>query len=170
MLVGTFPEGVTPANFKYVPGIARLVFSAYVFSDGNLFTVKEQNEAYENRGTTALVYDETFERHWDTWNGPKRSKLFTVKIAKDPKEGQWKLGEFEAPMKDSKHETPVEPFGGTDDFDVSETSIVYTAKDPKLPAAMHTKQNASLLPHHTYTVYLTKPPLKDLSARYTRQE
>jgi hypothetical protein len=37
--------------------------------------------------------------------------------------------------------TPVEPFGGTDDFDVSATHIVYTTKDPKLPAAWHTKQN-----------------------------
>jgi hypothetical protein len=37
--------------------------------------------------------------------------------------------------------TPVEPFGGTDDFDVSDTQIVYTTKDPILPEAWHTKQN-----------------------------
>ena len=148
VLIGSFPEGVTPANFKYVPSAARLVFSAYVFEDGDLSTVKEQNEAYEKRGNTALVYDETYERHWDTWVGPKRSKLFTVKLAKDPssgeKEGKWTIGEFGAPMKSSKHETPVEPFGGTDDYDVSEGYIVYTAKDPELPPAMHTKQNVRL--------------------------
>ena len=37
--------------------------------------------------------------------------------------------------------SPVEPFGGLDDFDVSETHIVYTTKDPELPEAWHTKQN-----------------------------
>ena len=37
--------------------------------------------------------------------------------------------------------SPVEPFGGLDDFDVSETHIVYTTKDPKLSEAWHTKQN-----------------------------
>jgi hypothetical protein len=36
---------------------------------------------------------------------------------------------------------PVEPFGGTGDYDVSESYIVYTAKDPDLPEAWHTKQN-----------------------------
>lgn len=39
---------------------------------------------------------------------------------------------------------PVEPFGGTDDFDISDTQVIYTAKDPKLPPAWHTKQNVSV--------------------------
>ena len=37
--------------------------------------------------------------------------------------------------------TPLEPFGGTGDYDVSENYIVYTTKDPNLPEAWHTKQN-----------------------------
>jgi hypothetical protein len=37
----------------------------------------------------------------------------------------------------------VEPFGGTDDFSVVGSSVLYTAKDPKLPQAWHTKQNVS---------------------------
>jgi hypothetical protein len=36
---------------------------------------------------------------------------------------------------------PVEPFGGTDDFAVSDTALVYTAKDSELLEAAHTKQN-----------------------------
>ena len=35
----------------------------------------------------------------------------------------------------------MEPFGGTDDFDVSSTHVIYTTKDPKLPPAWHTKQD-----------------------------
>jgi hypothetical protein len=40
--------------------------------------------------------------------------------------------------------SPVEPFGGTDDFDVSRTHVIYTTKDPVLPEAWHTKQNVSI--------------------------
>ncbi|KAL5512736.1 hypothetical protein ACEPAG_3002 [Sanghuangporus baumii] len=143
VLIGTFPAGASPANFKYIPAAERLVFSAYVYADGKLETVQEQNEAYESRGNSALVYDETFERHWDTWAGPKRSKLFTVRLAKTSGgDAKWDLGkEFAAPLKDYKHDVPVEPFGGPEDFSVSDTHIVYTTKDPVLPAATHTKQN-----------------------------
>ena len=41
--------------------------------------------------------------------------------------------------------TPVEPFGGASDYDVSENYIVYTTKDPDLPEAWHTKQNVRSL-------------------------
>ena len=37
--------------------------------------------------------------------------------------------------------SPVKPFGGKDDFDVSKSHVVYTTLDPKLPPAWHTKQN-----------------------------
>lgn len=103
MLAGTLPEGVAPANFRYARGAARLVFSAYVYADGDLFTVKKQDEEYEARGNTALVYDETYERHWDTWTGPKRSKLFSVQLQRGLDE-KYKLGDdYAAPLKDYKH-------------------------------------------------------------------
>ena len=38
-------------------------------------------------------------------------------------------------------QAPVEPFGGTDDFDISDSHVVYTTKDPQLPKAWHTKQD-----------------------------
>ena len=96
--IGSFPPGVEPHNFRYSKAAGRLVFSAYVYSDGDLFTVQQQNQEYENRGNTALVYDETYERHWDTWTGPKRSALFTVTLAKE------KLGDdYSSPLKGTKH-------------------------------------------------------------------
>ncbi len=90
-LAGTFPAGTSVSNFRYSSDGKRLVFSAYVYSDVNLTTVQKQNEEYENRGNTAFVYDTTYERHWDTWTGPKHSSLFTVGLAN--KEGKWQLGD-----------------------------------------------------------------------------
>jgi len=71
----------------------------------------------------------------------KKPALFSVRLLRDP-DRKWIFGdEYYTPLKDTGHQCPVEPFGGTDDFDISETSIVYTTKDPKLPEAWHTKQN-----------------------------
>jgi hypothetical protein len=52
-------------------------------------------------------------------------------------------GRFEFFALTSAQSCPVEPFGGTDDFAVSDTALVYTTKDTKLPEAMHTKQDVS---------------------------
>ncbi len=61
-LIGEFPTS-SATNFRYTGRSGYLVFSDYVFPDGDLKTAKEQDEAWENRGNTAYVYDETFERH-----------------------------------------------------------------------------------------------------------
>lgn len=103
VLIGSFPVGTTISNFRYSLTASRLVFSAYVYSDLNLTAVKEQDDAWENRGNTAYVYDSTFVRHWDTWRGPKRSSLFSVQLAKNP-DHKWSLGEeFVAPLKGTDH-------------------------------------------------------------------
>ncbi|KAF8627426.1 hypothetical protein AX17_006241 [Amanita inopinata Kibby_2008] len=143
-LIGTFPTK-TASNFRFSPKAGYLIFSDYVWPDGNLTSVKEQDEKWKSRGNTAYVYDTTYVRHWDTWLGKKRPALFSVRLARDP-DRRWIFGnEFASPLRGTGHQCPVEPFGGTDDFDVSETHIVYTTKDPKLPDAWHTKQNVYII-------------------------
>lgn len=71
-LIGSFPT-TTATNFQYSTKISTLVFSDYVcmfiylyralskntqvYADGNLSSVKEQDEAWEARGNTAMVFD-----------------------------------------------------------------------------------------------------------------
>ncbi|KIP05181.1 hypothetical protein PHLGIDRAFT_74637 [Phlebiopsis gigantea 11061_1 CR5-6] len=144
VLIGKFPTS-TVGNFKFNGKSDFLVFSDYVYPDGDIKTVKKQDEEWENRGDTAYVYDDTFERQWDTWVGPKRNTLFTVTLIKGA-DGTWSLGDkYVNLLNGTSHNSPVEPFGGTDDFDVSSTHVVYTTKDPKLPPAWHTKQDVYLI-------------------------
>jgi hypothetical protein len=156
-LIGIFPTS-SATNFRYSSASGNLVFSDYVYADGNISSVKMQDDAWNNRGTSALVYDSTYTRHWDHWVGPKSSSLFSVQLSKNP-DNKWTLGsEFINLLKDTGHvssyftslkmvvptysqSSPVEPFGGIDDFDVSGSRVVYTSKDPTLPQAWHTKQN-----------------------------
>ncbi|KAG9315814.1 Alpha/Beta hydrolase protein [Chiua virens] len=142
--IGSFPV-TTATDFRYAYDAGRLVFSAYVHADGDLNLVKENDKKYENRGDSALVYDETFERHWDTWVGPKHKSLFTVQLVRQSN-GTFVLGDdFTDVLKGTALSSPVEPFGGLDDFDVSSNQIIFTAKDPELPKAIHTKQNIYLV-------------------------
>ncbi|KAF8713356.1 Alpha beta-hydrolase, partial [Rhizoctonia solani] len=140
--VGEFPDAQL-SNFKYSKSGA-LVFSAYVYEDRNLSSVREQDEKWRNRGNTALVYDENFVRHWDEYRGPKRQALFSVDLKKN--KGEWTLGEEVFALQLPQHSTPVEPFGGAEDFDISETHVLYTTKDPNVPEALHTRQNVYLAP------------------------
>ncbi|KAF7346501.1 Dipeptidyl-peptidase 5 [Mycena sanguinolenta] len=143
-LIGSFPTS-TASNFQYSAQTSTLIFSDYVYADGDLSTAKDQDEAWENRGNTAMVYDETYERHWDTWAGPKTPSLFSVQLGRGT-DGKWTMGtEFSNLLKGTGHNCPVEPFGGTDDFSVVGDSVVYTTKDPILPQAWHTKQNVYIV-------------------------
>ncbi|KAG1872451.1 alpha beta-hydrolase [Suillus subalutaceus] len=143
--VGSFPI-TTASAFRYSPSAQRLVFSAYVYPDGLVETVKEQDTAYENRGNSGLVYDEMFERHWDTWVGPKSKALIGVSLAKVG--AKWVLGEtYVNVLKGTGLSSPVEPFGETNDYDISQTHVIFTAMDPQLPRAVHTRQNVYLVAH-----------------------
>ena len=90
VLIGSLPTS-TSDNFRYIPESGVLVFSDYVYEDGELKGVKEGDEAWNGRGTTALVYDETYVRHWDTYRGPKHQSLFSVRLAE--RGGIWSLGD-----------------------------------------------------------------------------
>ncbi|KAA1469919.1 alpha/beta-hydrolase [Dentipellis sp. KUC8613] len=144
VLVGTFPTS-SVTNFRYSAKPGVLVFSDNVYDDGNLTSVPKHDEEWENRGNSAFVYDDAYERHWDTYVGPKKASLFGVKVFADAKK-KWHLeGDFTNLLTDSRHHAPVEPFGGTDDLDVSDRHVVYTTKDPELPEAWHTKQNVYIV-------------------------
>ncbi len=86
ILLGNFPTA-SPSSFRYAAKAGVLVFSDYVYEDGELTEVPENDRKWNERGYSALVYDDTYERHWDTWTGPKRPSLFTVKLFKD--ENKW---------------------------------------------------------------------------------
>ncbi|KAK7681545.1 hypothetical protein QCA50_015277 [Cerrena zonata] len=144
LLIGKFPTS-TASNFRFTGRAGYLIFSDEVYADGDITKVKENDEEWENRGDTAYVYDDTFPRHWDNWIGPKSNSLFSVKLTQDP-DRNWSLGsEYINLLNGTGHKAPIEPFGGTDDFDVSQTHVIYTTKDPKLPPAWHTKQDIFLV-------------------------
>ena len=60
-------------------------------------------------------------------------------------DGRFVLSDVKNALKGTKLESPIEPFGGTDHFDISTSGLVFTSKDPELNPATHTKTNIYLI-------------------------
>lgn len=101
-LIGIVPTK-TATNFRFNPQSNYLVFSDTVYGDGNLMTVKSQDEDYESRGDTAYVFDSGYPRHWDVWAGPKKAQLFSVQLSSNS-DGKWTLGsDFNSLLRSTGH-------------------------------------------------------------------
>ena len=62
-LLGKFPTA-SPSSFRYAAELGVLVFLDNVYEDGDLIKVPGNDERWQDRGDTALVYDDACERHW----------------------------------------------------------------------------------------------------------
>ena len=150
-LIGTFPAPVD--NIQVVisndASTATLVFSAPVYDDGDLAKVRDHDKSVEEQQweNNVRIYDELRVREWDVWLKPnRRSQLFSVDLKRN-RDNRWEFaGEFRNLLKGTKLETPVYPFGGSDDFTCNSRWVAFTAKDSELPNAWHTKQNVYLVP------------------------
>lgn len=103
--------------------------------EGDLYNEKDAKKPH----TSGRVYDSLFVRHWDHWLTENRNAIFLGKLEKN--DGKLSLSKLKNALKGSDLESPVEPFGGTDHFDISRHGLVFTAKDPVLNPATHTKTN-----------------------------
>lgn len=103
--------------------------------------------------STAKTYSKLFVRQWDAWVSENKSAIWyaTITRSKDSKEIKTSgLVNALAGHKVSL-ESPVPPFGGTGDFDISKNGLVFVAKDPKIDQANHTKTDLYYIPLKTFT-------------------
>lgn len=79
-------------------------------------------------------------RHWDHYVDEHRNALFLGKLHKK-EDGTFGFIGLKNALQGTKLESPIEPFGGKDHFDISRVGLVFTSKDPDLNPATHTKTN-----------------------------
>ncbi|KAK4629223.1 Dipeptidyl-peptidase 5 [Fulvia fulva] len=122
---------------KKLPGDEgyAVVVSAQANADGTLF---DPNKAKQTHATGKL-YTGLFARHWDTWESKQKNALFYGKLSKTA--GKYELSGLRNALTNTGLESPIKPFGGTDNFDISGGSITFVAKDPGLNPALNTKSN-----------------------------
>ncbi|KAF4122441.1 WD40-like Beta Propeller Repeat [Geosmithia morbida] len=124
------------------PTKAFLCCSAPTTPSGDMYWPSAEPKAQ----SSAKIYSSLFVRHWDTWSTENKSSLWFGTLFK--KDAKWV---FDAPgltnlLTGTGLESPVPPFGGTADFDISSTGIVFVAKDPELNPARFTKTDLYYIP------------------------
>ena len=150
-VIGNIDAGA--ANLKVVQLDSKgkdfgLVVSAQASPDGSLYTTQKAKKTTQSTGR---LYDSLYVRHWDTWMTKERNALWYGKISKDAKDGKWKMSALTNALKDTGLACPIEPFGGTDNFDIYAGGIVFVAKDPQLDPALNTKCNVYLIKVQDWT-------------------
>ncbi|MCP5053165.1 MAG: S9 family peptidase, partial [bacterium] len=105
-------------------------------------TVEETNKKLaklEKRKASGRIYDRLFIRHWDTWEDGLRSHIFVMPVDGGPAVDV---------MKGVDADTPVKPFGGSEEFVFTpdSNSIVYTAGNSGREAAWSTNYDLFLAP------------------------
>lgn len=115
----------------------QLAFSALTRPDGSL----ANSEKSKKSSSSGRLYNSTFVRHWDYWLTSERNSLWTAVLSKADASTEYSLADLSHPLKDSRLECPIPPFGGSEDFDLSEDKIAFVTKASDLAPAFNTKQD-----------------------------
>lgn len=140
------------SNPKVVPldeNTFALALTGLATPDGGLYNP----ETAKKPQSTGKVYSSLFVRQWDSYVTENKNTIWymTIKI----QQGIFEVDK--AHLTNALHghsiqlESPVAPFGGTGDFDISKNGIVFVAKDPQLDPANHTKTDLYYIPLRTFT-------------------
>ncbi|KAK4129285.1 hypothetical protein N657DRAFT_609457 [Parathielavia appendiculata] len=137
---------------KLSDGGIAFACSALTTPGGQLFNPETEKKPH----STAKVYTTLFVRHWDAWNSENCSSIFYGVF--DHSDGKYSLRDnaLTNALAGTKLSSPVPPFGGTGDFDISESGLVFVAKDPGLDPALYTKTDLYFIPLKTFAE--SKPP------------
>ncbi|KAL6712058.1 hypothetical protein ACN47E_003101 [Coniothyrium glycines] len=103
--------------------------------DGSLFNPEKAEKPH----TSGRLYTSLLVRHWDHYITENRNALWLGKLSGESH--SLKISKLRNALKGSKLESPIDPFGGKDHFDISKHGLVFTSKDPGLNPATHTKTN-----------------------------
>ena len=130
-------------------GVFGFAVSGQAKPDGTLFNPQKVEKSY----TTGKLYKSGFVRHWDHYVTENRPAIFLGKICQKKTNGS-SMAELEHPLKNAlkgtRLESPIEPFGGRDNFDISKYGLVFTSKDPDLNPATHTKTHIYISASETF--------------------
>ncbi|KAF2088244.1 dipeptidyl-peptidase-like protein V precursor [Saccharata proteae CBS 121410] len=141
--IGGSASGVKLASLGN--GTYAFAITAQAKPDGTIYN----SETAETSKSTGRLYKAIFVRHWDSWITPNRNTIFYGSLSKDG--SKYKLSSLVNALAGTSLESPVPPFGGTDNFDISSSGIAFVAKDPGLIPALYTKINVYLISLSTFT-------------------
>ena len=146
--VATINAGISNLKVKKLAsGNIAFVCSALATPEGKL----ANPDAEPKPLSSAKVYTSLFVRHWDSWSTENQNSLWYTALEK--KDGKYLIagpGLINA-LTGTKLSSPVPPFGGSGDFDISSSGLIFVAKDPDIDPALYTKTDLYYVPLRSFT-------------------
>lgn len=142
-MIQFFAGNITNTKIKQLsPEKAFICCSAPTTANGEMYWPSAEAKSH----SSAKVYDSLFARHWDAWTTEYQNSLWFGTLVKE--NGRWSLPQpgLTNILARTRLSSPVPPFGGTGDFDISSTGIAFVAKDPDLNPARYTKSDLYYIP------------------------
>ncbi|KAE8449415.1 hypothetical protein EG329_008316 [Mollisiaceae sp. DMI_Dod_QoI] len=138
-------------------GTFAIAFSGTAAPNGTLYN----SALAETPVSSARLYTQIFVRHWDTYLTPQRNSIWytTLSTSTTNETAAYTLGEPVNALNGTGMESPIPPFGGTDDYDISSYGLVFIAKDITLNQATTTKSDVYYLPLTTFTEPAPSPQI-----------
>jgi pre-mRNA-splicing helicase BRR2 len=143
-MAGTVPGPVSDLKLTTIePGKIGFAVSGKANPDGSLYNPKDAKKPV----SSGKYYTSLFVRHWDKYIEPQKNALWYGLLQIVPSGGTASMStkysvsgltNLMAVTGLDGVEAPISPFGGTDNFDISPSAIVFVAKDPDLNPATHT--------------------------------
>jgi len=127
------------SNLILSPDGRKLAFSLDVFPNTGIDETVKKLEEKENSKASGRIFERVFIRHWDTWYDGRRNHIFVM-----PVQG----GDAVDIMKGMDADSPLKPFGGSEEFNFTpdSKSIVFTAANSGRAEAWSTNFDLFLAP------------------------
>jgi len=136
--IATFDGGVSNLKVTHIDSeTIALVVTGLATPSGELFNAEKAPKPQ----STAKIYNKLFVRQWDAYVTENKNAIWYTVL----KKSKGIVAKSVPPLTNAlkghslQLESPVPPFGGTGDFDISKNGLVFIAKDPKIDPANYTK-------------------------------
>lgn len=135
----TIDGPVSNLKHRVVDDTIHLIFSSLAYPNGTLYNPKKAHKPL----SSGRVYESLFVRHWDEYVKDEKSSLFFGTLSRPDKKAAYKLDSDPKNLLPAGYglESPVPPFGGSDDFDLSPDgkTVAFVSKTPGLNPATNTQ-------------------------------
>ncbi|OJJ46244.1 hypothetical protein ASPZODRAFT_97960 [Penicilliopsis zonata CBS 506.65] len=165
---GTVPGPVSDLKMTVIePGKIGFAVTGKANADGSLFNPHDAKKPL----STGRVFTSLFVRHWDSYIEPQKNAIWYGVLQRTPlapasrQAGKYSLSGLTNLIAVSGLagvESPIPPFGGTGDFDLSPTAIVFVARDPEVSPATHTACACYYCPMFSWTGLSTAQQQEDV--------
>ena len=135
---------VSDLQLLLVEDTAHFVFSSLACPNGTLYNPTRAHKPH----ASGQVYESLFVRHWDSYIAPEKSSIFSGTLSLKGSRYASTSSPKNLLPAGSGLETPVQPFGGASDFDISPDGkqVAFVSKTPGLNQANNTQSLVYVVP------------------------